>query len=156
MMIRSAQMSITVVLWLLMAACQPGVSYHETQTVSSEGWDYRDGILFEAEISDTLALHELYLDVRNTIDYPYSNLFLFMEIEFPDNRTLHDTIECVLADSRGEWTGRGIGQVRSNRFLFRDEVWFPVAGTYTFRIQHGMRDTELEGLSDLGIRIKKK
>ncbi len=153
---RSVKQGSIIFLWLIMAACQPNVTYHETRSLSSDGWDYRDGILFEAEISDTLALHELYLDVRNTIDYPYSNLFLFMEIEFPDNRTLHDTIECVLADRRGEWTGKGIGQIRSNRFLFRDEVWFPVDGTYTFRIQHGMREEELEGLSDIGIRIEKK
>lgn len=137
-------------------ACQPGVVYQKHQNISSEGWHYRDGILFDVSIEDTLSLHELYLDIRNTTDYAYSNLFLFMEIEFPDNRVLRDTIECILADRRGQWTGKGFGSVRSNRFLFRDDVWFPADGSYQFRVYHGMRHEQLEGLSNVGIRIEKK
>lgn len=137
-------------------ACQPGVVYQEQKGVPTGGWHYDDGILFEVHIEDTLALHELYLDVRNTTDYDYSNLFLFLDIVFPDGRQLRDTVECVLADRKGQWTGKGFGHVRSNRFLFRDDVWFPVPGTYRFRIHHGMRHDELRGLSDVGIRIEKK
>lgn len=137
-------------------ACQPSAVYHQQESIDPEGWHYQDGILFEATVEDTLSLHELYLDVRNTTDYAYSNLFLFLEIEFPDNRTLKDTLECILADRKGHWTGKGFGHVRSNRFLFRDDVWFPVEGTYRFTIHHGMRDDSLTGLSDIGIRIERK
>ncbi len=137
-------------------ACQPSLVYQQQEAIPSEGWHYRDGIVFEAHIRDTLSLHEMYLDVRNTTDYAYSNLFLFLEIGFPDGRTLRDTIECILADRRGQWTGRGTGNLRFNRFLFRDDVWFPTEGTYTFRLQHGMREDMLEGISDVGLRIENK
>lgn len=137
-------------------SCQSGVVYQDHQAVPIAGWHYNDGIVFEATLHDTLSLHELYLDVRNTTDYPYRNLFLFLEIAFPDDRVLRDTIECVLADNRGNWTGSGFGYIRFNRYLFRDEVWFPVAGTYTFTIYQGMRETELAGIADVGIRIDGK
>ncbi len=145
-----------VCLVVIFQACQRGVIYQDQRNLPSEGWDYQDGILFEVNIDDTLSLHELYLDVRNTTDYAYSNLFLFLEIEFPDSRTLRDTIECVLADKRGQWTGKGLGHVRANRFLFRDDVWFPKKGVYRFRLYHGMRHELLDGLSDIGVRIEKK
>lgn len=137
-------------------SCHPGVVYQEHYSVDPGGWHYQDHFHFEISVSDTLSLHELYLDVRNTTDYPYRNVFFFLEIEFPDNRTLRDTIECMLAGRRGDWTGRGFGRIRSNRFLFRDDVWFPSEGTYHFRLYHGMRTDTLHGLSDVGIRIEKK
>ncbi len=141
---------------VFMISCQPGVVYHEHSNMPSQGWHYRDGILFEVEIDDTVSLHQMFLDVRNTTEYEYSNLFIFMDIEFPGDRVIRDTLECILADRRGQWTGSGSGRIRSNRFLFRDDVWFPESGTYRFTVYHGMRHNTLEGLSDIGIRVEKK
>lgn len=141
---------------LFLWACQGDVVFQDQQAIPGLSWHYENGLAFEAPIHDTLSLHKMYLDIRNSTDYRYSNLFVFMDIEFPDGRVLRDTLECVLADRRGQWTGRGFGQMRFNRFLFRDDVWFPLKGTYTFRLYHGMRDDELQGISDAGIRIEKK
>jgi gliding motility-associated lipoprotein GldH len=140
----------------LLWACQNSVVYQEQQSVPAKGWHFEDHLLFEASITDTLSLHKLYLDIRNNTDYAYSNLFLFLDIEFPDGRTLRDTIECTLADRRGQWTGSGFGRIRFNRFLFRDDVWFPTTGNYRFIIYQGMREDTLEGITDAGIRIEKK
>ncbi len=140
------------VLW----ACQNSVVFQEQKALPAEGWHHQDYLLFEANIQDTLSLHKLYLDIRNTTDYEYSNLFLFLDIEFPDGRILRDTIECTLAERRGQWTGSGFGRIRFNRFLFRDDVWFPAKGNYTFRIHHGMREDTLTGIADTGIRIERK
>ncbi len=153
---RQLQIAFFCLSVVFMASCQPGVVYHEHGSLPAEGWHYRDGILFEAEIEDTVSLHQLFIDVRNTTEYEYSNLFLFLDIEFPGNRTIRDTLECVLADRRGQWTGKGSGRIRSNRFLFRDDVWFPESGTYRFTVYQGMRHDTLKGLSDVGIRIEKK
>ncbi len=143
-----------VTAWL--SACQPAVMYQNQQAVSSDGWHYTDSVLFEVNINDTVSLHEMYLDIRNTTDYAYSNLFVFLDIIFPDGRILRDTLECILADKHGQWTGRGFGAIRTNRFLFRDDVWFPAAGTYAFIMTHGMRDESLTGIADVGLRIEKK
>jgi gliding motility-associated lipoprotein GldH len=140
----------------LLWACQNSAVFQEQQAIPAEGWHAEGKLLFEAAITDTLSLHKFYLDIRNNTDYPYSNLFLFLDIEFPDGRNLRDTIECLLADKRGQWTGSGFGSIRFNRFLFRDDVWFPVTGTYRFKIQHGMREETLQGITDAGIRIEKK
>lgn len=137
-------------------ACETSVVFQQQKAIPSEGWHYRDSIIFEASIHDTVALHAMHLDIRNTVDYRYSNLFVFLDIEFPDGMVLRDTLECILADRQGNWTGKGFGKIRTNRFLFRDDVWFPQQGVYTFRIFQGMREDRLQGIADVGIRIEKK
>lgn len=141
---------------LLLFACETSVVFQQQKAIPLEGWHYRDTIIFEASITDTIALHTMHLDIRNTVDYRYSNLFIFLDIEFPDGMILRDTIECILADRQGSWTGKGFGKMRTNRFLFRDDVWFPQQGVYTFRIFQGMREDQLQGIADIGIRIERK
>lgn len=145
-----------VALLLLASACDSSVVFEEHQPIPAEGWHYKNLVVFEALVNDTTNLHNLYIDVRNTTDYGFNNFFVFLDIEFPDGNILRDTIECALADRTGKWTGRGFGKIRSNRFLFRTDVWFPLEGTYVFRIEQAMRREVLEGISDIGLRIEKK
>ncbi len=140
----------------LFFACETSVVFQQQEAIPPDGWHYQDSIVFETMIDDTLALHSMFLDIRNTVDYRYSNLFIFLDIEFPEGRVLRDTIECMLADRQGNWTGKGFGRIRTNRFMFRDDVWFPEQGVYTFRIYQGMREDYLNGIADVGIRIEKK
>lgn len=141
---------------LLFSGCNNKTVFQDSEAIPSSAWNIDNIIDFGVAIEDTVHLHELYLLVRNTTDYPYRNLYLFLDIEFPDKRILRDTIECILANRDGQWTGKGFGSILSNSLLFRDDVWFPVAGTYTFRLQQGMREEALKGLSDIGIRIERK
>ncbi len=150
------QMLLMVGSLAILWACQHSVIFQEQKAIPSEDWYYNDYFEFKATINDTISLHKLYLDVRNTTDYAYSNLFLFLDIEFPDGRMLRDTIECTLADRRGQWTGSGFGRLRINRFLFRDDVWFPQPGVYSFKIYQGMREDTLHGIADIGVRIETK
>lgn len=138
------------------AACSGKTAFQESKPVPASGWQAENPVEFSFTTADTTRLHQMYLTIRNTTDYPYSNLYLFLDIEFPDDRAFRDTLECILAGKDGKWTGKGFGKMRSQAFLFRDEVWFPVAGTYTFRLQHGMREESLRGIADTGIRIDRK
>ena len=146
---------IPTVMWLL-ASCSPGTVFQQSEALPADGWNMDHAVRFDVEITDTLNLHELYLEVRNTTSYAYSNLYLFLDIAFPGEQLLRDTIECRLAERSGRWTGRGFGRIKSNEFLFRDNVWFPDSGTYAFTIRQGMREETLNGITDVGIRIERK
>lgn len=140
----------------LLASCDRSVVFEAHQALPASGWPSTEKVQFEASIDDTTSLHNMYIDVRNTTDYGYSNLYLFLDIKFPDGTLLRDTLECTLAEKSGEWTGKGFGKIRSNRFLFRTDVWFPVSGDYFFSVEQAMRTNVLEGISDIGLRIDKK
>jgi gliding motility-associated lipoprotein GldH len=141
---------------LVLTACDRSVVFEEHYALPSIGWHLNDKVVFEVPVNDTTSLHNLYIDVRNTTDYGYRNFYTFLEIKFPEGTILRDTIECLLADRTGQWAGKGFGKIRSNRFLFRTDVWFPEPGNYVFSIEQAMRNEVLEGISDVGLRIERK
>jgi len=66
-----------------------------------------------------------------------------------------DTIECLLADDSGKWLGKERGKMVDNRILFRRGIRFKLSGNYSFEFEQAMRDTDLNGIEDFGIRIEK-
>jgi len=143
-------------IFFLLSSCKDNMVFDRNAPIPSEGWQKDDRVVFEVELSDTVNLHNLFVNVRNSTSYSYSNLFLFLDIDFPDGRRVRDTLEAIIADSTGRWTGRGGGRLRSNQFLFRTDVWFPQKGTYRFSFQQAMRTPTLEGINDIGLSIERK
>lgn len=139
-----------------LASCMGNMVFDSNQSLPPEGWPQGSKVAFDVEITDTINLHNMYVNVRNSTSYPNSNLFLFLDIHFPDGQSVRDTLECILADFTGKWTGRGGGRIRSNKFLFRTDVWFPQKGNYNFSFEHAMRTSLLEGITDIGLAIERK
>jgi gliding motility-associated lipoprotein GldH len=141
---------------IFFSACNDNIVFEENHSVNSRGWHINDTLIFNYTVKDTTALYDLYINVRNNTEFPYSNFYVFFETQFPDGRVFRDTVEMMLADRFGNWTGRGFGNIKSNSFHFRRDVWFPLEGGYTFAVQHAMREEAIKGISDMGIRIEKK
>ncbi|MBN1340255.1 MAG: gliding motility lipoprotein GldH [Bacteroidales bacterium] len=146
---------IFIPLSLFLARCGDESLYDRYVSFPDETWMAGDTREFSLEVRDTLLLYDFYLNIRNTTDYPYSNLYLFMDTQMPDGGKARDTIEVFLADRMGEWLGRGLGKIKESNILIRQKLLFPVSGTYTFRMEQAMRETELKGITDIGIRIEK-
>lgn len=138
-----------------LSSCDPSGIYDRNIQVDPEGWAVADKKPFEVEATDTLALLNFYINLRHTTDYKYRNIFLFVDTFFPDNTQSKDTIEIILADQKGEWFGKGIGDIRSNQVLLKRGFSFPMKGKYKFRIEQGMREPELKEITDVGIRIER-
>lgn len=141
---------------LLFVACDKNRIYEENRVVDKGIWNIDNRIRFETTISDTNLRYNVFLNVRNSMQYPYSNIYLFLDTRFPDGRIARDTIDCMLADYDGRWLGTGVGSVKFNQFLFQQGVSFPQKGTYRFDIQQAMRVNDLIGIHDIGIRIEKE
>jgi len=141
---------------LFLVSCDRDVMFEQNIRIPESVWNLQDSLSFSVEISDTVSLHNMYVNIRNTTDYPFSNFFMFLDIRFPDGQLIRDTLEMELADRTGNWTGRGMGHIKANRFLFRTGVWFPQIGTYTLTMQQAMRIDALPGVSDIGLRITKE
>lgn len=113
-------------------------------------------MVFEVPVTDTRINHNMFVNVRNDIDYKYSNLWLFVKITQPGDTTVTDTFEITLADPAGKWLGKGFGGIKTSENLYKKSVFFPEKGTYKIAVQHGMRDIVLEGITDVGIRVEKQ
>ena len=86
-------------------------------------------------------------------NYPFSNIYLFVEVEYPNGKTRIDTINEVLADSRGI----GMDQVWEIWLITELDIKLELnslEGLYKINITHGMRLDPLEELTDLGLRLE--
>ena len=124
-------------------------------SIPDYNWDLNNILHLEAEIPDTITSYNVYLNVRNGSNYPYSNLFLFLTTYAPKGELARDTVEILLADERGKWLGSGSGNVRDSRVLFKRNFRFPQAGKWRFEIQQAMRMNPLPQIMDAGMRIEK-
>lgn len=144
------------VLLIAATACNKGKVFSEYKTIPKAVWNRDSLVVFQVPVTDTVQRHNLFLNIRNDIEYKYSNLWLFVEIIQPgDSTAVIDTFEFTLADKTGKWLGHGFGGVKTNEMLFKRNVYFPVAGNYEILLQHGMRGKLLEGITDVGYRLEK-
>jgi len=142
--------------WIVIfTGCNSNVFYDQNNTIENHIWNQHKTEEFEVEIHDTLAAFDFFLNLRHTTDYKYSNVYFFVDTEFPDGTTSTDTMECMLANRQGKWFGKGMGKIKDNRILVRRNIRFPHAGKYIFRFAQAMREPNLVGITDIGIRLEK-
>ena len=147
---------------LLGVACTQRISYSSIYPTSGGSWGRDEAIEFKVQDPDTLQPQSLYVLLRNDNTYPYSNLFLIVEMTYPDGTSQRDTLEYEMADARGHWLGSGSGSVIENKLGYRKDVVFPTKGVYTFTVSQAMRKNgsvegieELPGILDVGLQIEK-
>lgn len=149
------QFIIAAIVLTILVSCDRNMIFEKYQPIPENGWHKDSLVHFQIPITDTLQNHNLYLNIRNDVDYKYSNLWLFIEINQPGETGVADTLELTLADPKGKWMGEGFGGVKTQQIKYKSGVYFPVSGEYTINIQHGMRDEILTGITDIGFRIEK-
>jgi len=143
----------------LLAGCADHVVYQADVPIPGGAWNRAYVPEFGFDITDTIGKHDLYIDLRHTGDYPFSDLFLFVDLEGPGGRKLRDTVECLLADPSGRWYGKGAGFIFADRIeakvLYKLGNKFPASGRYTIRLEQAMRTEELHGVLDVGISVER-
>ncbi|MDR0866529.1 MAG: gliding motility lipoprotein GldH [Candidatus Symbiothrix sp.] len=143
-------------LFLLVTACsQKEEVYYEFRSFPKSQWDQREAIRFEVPIKDNSTLYNVFIETRNNNDYPFKNIWLFVDYQTPDGKVYLDTIQRDLADDYGKWNGDGIS-LYSYSILYKGNVQYPDTGMYVYTIRQGMRTNPLKGISDIGLKISKK
>lgn len=152
MMMPAAVFSLLVVT----QGCGRPPLFDQNKSFENHVWNLDDIIRFDVNVTDTVHIHKYFLNVRHSTDYRYANLYVFINSTFPDGRQARDTVECILAEPSGKWLGKGISTVRDNQILLRRGLRFPKTGNYIFEIEQAMREEELNGIMDIGIRIERE
>ena len=105
---------------------------------------------FDYFIDDTTCAYKMTLYVRHTDSYPYQNIWLFV-----GDSTSRDSLNIALADNRGVWYGESHNGFMEMPIVFGENIHFADTGSYHLMIQHGMRDTFLRGVTEVGLEISK-
>lgn len=135
-------------------ACDRGAVYDQSVTIPNEKWNIDSLAVFTMPVTDTVSAYNLYINLRNTNDYQFQNLYLFVDVIAPNGASIRDTFECYLADDHGKWLGKGKGKIYDNRFLYRQSVKFSTKGDFRIQLQQAMRVDDLNGLANIGVRME--
>lgn len=156
-LIKMARLRVFIILFILFTtvlfSCNRGVIYQEYRTIEDASWHMDSVLHFHVPVEDSLALSNLFINIRNNTDYPYSNLYLFVTTEFPNGHITRDTIECILADRDGRWLGSGSGRIKDNKIMLQQGLRFPLKGIYIIHLEQAMRKKKLKGIEDIGFSI---
>ena len=147
---------------------ESGVIINEHISLDDREWSDSDSIAFEFSIPDTSNMYDIYLNLRISNGYKWSNLYVFTDLKYPNNKIRRDTFEFFIADPYGKWTGKNSGSVVENQFLLYSNSInsneensnnkgrsFPLTGKYSLSIYQAMREFSLSDILDVGDKIKK-
>ena len=120
------------------------------------GWDLEESIKFE--ISDTIDFSSnIFFYLRNNNEYPFSNIFLIASLKSNQKVYETDTLEYMMADSKGEWLQDSLGL----KSKLRERNWNQILPPYIFEIKQANRkigqikaDKKLYGIYPLAYQLK--
>lgn len=149
------------ILFMIIVGCDSNRVFDSYKSVPNI-WHKDSVVSIKVNPPDSTKAYNLFVNLRNTNDYKYNNLFLIVEMVFPHGKTITDTLEYRMADPSGKLLGTGYTSIKENKLWYKESVIFKEAGEYTVNIQHAMRENgkvngviNLEGVTDIGFRIEK-
>ena len=120
-------------------SCQKNNVINKYKEFEEKKWHTDSIVTFNYFIEDSLSNHIIKLNIRHSTDYEFQNLFLFVYDDL--NK---DTIEVFLADKRGRWIGKGMGDVREVEVILDKTKKYFSQGQKHFMIEQAMRHGEKE------------
>lgn len=137
-------------------SCQPENIHFEEVARIDNSWKKNEYKSFSIPIKKIEKKHDLYLIIRNNNQYPYRNIYLFTKLKSPKGEVLIDTLEYQLADPAGKWLGYGMGEIKQNTLVYKENISLQDTGIYQFQVIHAMREDNLKGIEDISLMVEKK
>lgn len=153
---------VIVLAGLLLVGCDDSRVFEDNKDFTSRTWNVSDTVAFEFQIKDNTA-YNLQCNIRNTLDYPFSRIFVNYTLEDSTHKVLATKlVSSYLFDAKtGEPKGdSGLGDIYDHRFALIENR--PLApGKYFIKLQQEMRtDTSnsfpmMPGILAVGVRVEK-
>ena len=136
----------------LVAGCldSPAV-YEYFHAITGESWDRDSIITFSVDIPEP-GEYQFGVYARHTVDYSFANLSCYLSVTHPHLQEQQEGIDMTLASSRGKWQGEG-NMLKTLFHALPNSYSIDSTGTYTISIRHRMKEKELKGVKNIGLRI---
>jgi gliding motility-associated lipoprotein GldH len=146
-----------VLISIVLSSCDNSRVFEEFKKIGDKGWHQDTVLTFNFEITDAAKDYNLSIDVRNTSNYKYCNLyFRYFLYDEQGNKLKTEMPEVYLMDPKsGKPLGSGISGTFTHSFVFLKNYRFPKTGKYKINMKQYMRETKLEEISNIGYRLEK-
>lgn len=138
----------------LIAGCADNAVVDVNKEIGRRTWSYIKKVSIPVKIEDSSRSYNLYLNLRHTAEYKYSNIFVLIHQIAPGGKRTTERKEFQLAYPDGEWLGSGAGNLYTYQLLFKENYKFPSPGTYVFEFEQNMRDNPLREIRSVGMRVE--
>lgn len=139
----------------LVTSCGQGNFYFEEVSKVNNSWEENDIKKFNFPVKDENGTYTLYFVLRNNNNYKYSNIYFFTQLSSPTGEVLTDTLEYQLAYPDGKWIGFGMGEIKQNTLVYKENIQLKDTGLYKVSVVQAMREKGLEGIEDISLMIEK-
>ena len=142
-------------LTFLLFSCTEDRYFEENHDFEDKNWKMEESADFNFEIDSIELPYQVKLNIRNTMDYPYRNLYVKYQLR-DSNYVMEDQLLNIkLFEAKtGKPYGNHQSDIYSHQLILQDSVYFPKKGIYQIDLKQYMREKELEGLVSAGIRIE--
>lgn len=144
-----------------LSACDKKYVFDQYKTFPNQ-WNKDSVAVFEVQPPDSIAKYNMFIHIRNTDSYAFSNIFLIADMRFPNGKVIKDTLAYEMAYPDGRWMGTGLGEIKASKLWYKENVSFDEKGVYRFQIRQAMRKNgeregikNLRGITEVGLRIEK-
>jgi gliding motility-associated lipoprotein GldH len=146
-------LSLFLIVSISLISCDSDHIFEENKSFQNNTWSYNDAKEFSFTMSDSITPVKIYINLRTTIDYEYSNIYMYTHFSYPNGTADIDTLEFFLAQPNGKWLGECSGTIVENRALIT-QGYLMDPGTYSFKIEQAMFNDALNEVIDIGIRVE--
>jgi gliding motility-associated lipoprotein GldH len=138
-------------------SCDDHTVYKAYEDIDDGLWYIKNKPTFKVAIKDTAQTYNVYYLLRNSLQYPYYNLYLTREITNPDgSKQAAQLDELYLSNEiTGKPYGSGLGDLFDHKILLLKNYRFPRSGTYTVTIGQSMRQDPLPFVLGVGFCVEK-
>ena len=148
---------VLLIALMSLSACNNNRVFEKDVDISGMKWHKDSVLVFNFEITDTLSRYNFYYNVRNTLSYPYYNMYVTYYMTDSLDRRLSSDLQTfdLLHPKTGKPYGDGLGDIFSRSLLALKNVRFKKPGKFSFKLKHYMRRDPLPEVVSMGIRIEK-
>lgn len=141
---------------LYLSACDENRVYEENYDFEQKAWLADTIPSFEFEIIRPDQSYNIFWNIRNTLNYPYHNLYLTYYLEDTLGRRISTDLHNMnLFDPKtGEPYGSGLGDIFNHQIMALPAYRFDSAGIYRIRLEQYMRTDTLKDILSVGVRVE--
>lgn len=139
---------------IMFSACGPNYIYEKSYKINEEGWAYEDTLNFEIDISDTMGLYDLYLELDHSTNYKFQNLYTRIYTEFPSGERLQKEVSLELAYKGGAWKGGCNKKICHIQIPIQERAFFNMPGKHVITLEQFMRESPITGIKRITFKVE--
>lgn len=142
---------------MLISSCDQTRVYEKNLDFETRHWHQDTIPAFSFHIENPQETYNIFANVRNTLDYPFQNLYLYYQLsDSLGNEVLSELQNIMLFDPKtGKPLNGGIGDIYDHQVTLLEDYSFPKNGGYILELQQYMRRDSLPEIVSIGVRVEK-